>query len=109
MKGALPRVIADTDDLEAQVLRLAAGRGSLLIHQSQAHSVGGSFDIPHAETCTILLLHQSGYSEENELGALKTIADALSAMEAAVGLRALEQAVRTSTVPKNIGMPEDRL
>ena len=71
MEGVLP-CIGDPGDLDTRIWRSAGpgcGQRSPFIASKADHSVGGSFYIPHAETCTILLLQSSAYSEEHELDA----------------------------------------
>ena len=117
MAGALPRIAADPGDLAARgealygawLCGMAAGGGSRSIHHKLAHVVGGSFDMPHAETHTILLPHSTAYNMNHEPEAMQAIADALGAKEAPEGLHSLEQAVGTPTALKDIGMPEDGL
>ena len=117
MAGALPRIAADPGDLAARgealygawLCGMAAGGGSRSIHHKLAHVVGGSFDMPHAETHTILLPHSTAYNMNHEPEAMQAIADALGAEEAPEGLHSLEQAVGTPTALKDIGMPEDGL
>ena len=64
-QAALPRVIEAPDDLDA---RLATQRGayacgavlgttSMALHHKLCHTLGGSFDLPHAETHAIILPH----------------------------------------------------
>ncbi len=62
---ALPKVLADPNDLEAreQTLRGAYACGAVLgavgmaLHHKLCHTLGGSFDLPHAETHAIVLPH----------------------------------------------------
>lgn len=117
MAGALPRIVADPGDLDARgdalcgawLCGMAAGGGSRSIHHKLAHVVGGSFDLPHAETHTILLPHSTAYNMDHEPDAMAAIAKALNASEAPAGLQALEQSVGTPTALRDIGMPQDGL
>jgi alcohol dehydrogenase class IV len=117
MTGALPRILADPGDLDARgealygawLCGIAAGAGARSIHHKLAHVVGGSFDLPHAETHTILLPHSTAYNADAEPEAMAAIAAALGAADGPGGLFALEQAVGTPTALKDIGMPEDGL
>ena len=117
MAAALPRIMADPNDLDARgdalygawLCGMAAGGGSRSIHHKLAHVVGGSFDLPHAETHTILLPHSTAYNADHEPEAMAAIAKALNAKDGPEGLYALEQAVGTPTALKDIGMPEDGL
>jgi len=114
MAGALPRIMADPGDLDARgealygawLCGMAAGGGSRSIHHKLAHVVGCSFDLPHAETHTILLPHSTAYNSGHEPEAMAAIAKALNAKDGPEGLYALEQTVGTPTALKDIGMPE---
>ena len=114
MASALPRIMADPSDLEARgealygawCCGMAAGSGARSIHHKLAHVVGGSFDLPHAETHTILLPHSTAYNMDHEPEAMAAIAKALDAKDGPEGLFALEQAVGAPTALKDIGMPE---
>ncbi|NKB58270.1 MAG: iron-containing alcohol dehydrogenase [Alphaproteobacteria bacterium] len=114
MASALPRIMADPSDLEARddalygawLCGMAAGSGARSIHHKLAHVVGGSFDLPHAESHTILLPHSTAYNADVEPDAMTAIADALGAKTAPQGLYELEKSVGTPTALKDIGMPE---
>jgi alcohol dehydrogenase class IV len=62
---ALPALVERPDDLDARARALYGGwlAGSCLavttmgLHHKLAHVLGGSFDLPHAETHTVLLPH----------------------------------------------------
>ena len=117
MASALPRIKTDPDDLDARgealygawCCGMAAGSGARSIHHKLAHVVGGSFDLPHAETHTILLPHSTAYNADVEPETMNAIAEALNAADGPGGLYALEQAVGTPTALKDIGMLEDGL
>jgi alcohol dehydrogenase class IV len=117
MARALPRIMVDPSDLDARdealygawCCGMAAGSGARSIHHKLAHVVGGSFDLPHAETHTILLPHSTAYNAEVEPDAMASIAEVLGVADAPKGLFDLEKAVGTPTALKDIGMPEDGL
>jgi maleylacetate reductase len=117
MARALPRIMANPSDLDARddalygawLCGMAAGSGSRSIHHKLAHVIGGSFDLPHAESHAILLPHSTAYNAAIEPDAMAAIAQALNAEDGPVGLYELEKSVGTPTALKDIGMPEDGL
>lgn len=71
-KDALPRVIDAPEDVEARekTLRGAHACGSVLggvgmaLHHKLCHTLGGSFDLPHAEIHAAILPHTVHYNSE---------------------------------------------
>jgi maleylacetate reductase len=69
-KSALPAVIADPGDLRARGETLygawlcgtVLGQVGMALHHKLCHTLGGSFDLPHAETHAIVLPHATGYN-----------------------------------------------
>lgn len=68
--GALPRVMGSPADLDARAEMLygaslagaSLGAGVTSLHHRLCHTLGGSFDTPHAETHTILLPYSVAYA-----------------------------------------------
>ena len=68
--GALPRLSGDPRDPDirsrllygAWLCSAALGYVSMSLHHKLAHVVGGSFDLPHADTHAILLPHTAGFN-----------------------------------------------
>jgi maleylacetate reductase len=61
MAAALARVVADGSDLEARGAVLAATTMSL--HHKLCHTLGGTLDLPHAQTHTVVLPHALAYNQ----------------------------------------------
>ena len=65
---ALPRVVAAPDDLDARGETLygawlcgtVLGQVGMALHHKICHTLGGSFDLPHAETHSVMLPHAIG-------------------------------------------------
>jgi maleylacetate reductase len=68
--------------------------------------LGGSFDLPHAETHTIVLPHAAAYNASAAPDAMARVARALGAADAPSGLFALAGAVGAKRALRDIGMPE---
>lgn len=70
MTRALPRLVEDPSDTDARAQALYAawlcgtclGSVGMALHHKLCHTLGGSFDLPHAETHTVLLPHALAYN-----------------------------------------------
>jgi len=58
---------------------MALGQTAMGLHHKLCHILGGSFDLPHAETHSILLPHCVGYNAAAVPGLLQPLADILGA------------------------------
>jgi maleylacetate reductase len=83
--GALPRVVADGHDLDA---RAEAQYGAWLcgavlaattmsLHHKLCHALGGTLDLPHAQTHTVVLPHALAYNQSAAPAAVAALARAL--------------------------------
>jgi maleylacetate reductase len=115
--AALPRLRADERDLGARSDALYAAWlcGSVMglitvgLHHKLCHTLGGSFNLPHAEVHTVLLPHALAYNSAAAPEAMARIARALAASDAARGLFDLAQRLGAPTSLAAIGMPADGL
>ncbi len=71
--------------------------------------LGGTFDLPHAETHTAILPHATAYNAPASVEAMQCIARALGAASATTGLFDLAQGLGAPMALKDIGMPESGL
>ena len=62
------------------------GATSMSIHHKLCHTLGGSFNLPHADVHTVILPHATAYNREAAPEAMRRIADALGAPDAARGI-----------------------
>lgn len=83
------------------------GSSDVALHHKLCHVLGGSFDLPHAETHTILLPHAVAYNAPAIPDALAQIERAMERNDAAGALFDLATAVGAKTALSDIGMPED--
>ena len=115
--AALPRLTAAPTDLDARgdALYGAWLCGSVLgavamgLHHKLCHTLGGSFNLPHAEVHTVVLPHALAYNASHAPEAMRRIARALGAESAAAGLFDLAQRLGAPVALKDIGMPADGL
>jgi alcohol dehydrogenase class IV/protocatechuate 3,4-dioxygenase beta subunit len=114
---ALPRVVADPTALEprADLLQAAWLAGTCLgtvgmgLHHKLAHTLGGSFGLPHAETHTVLLPHTMAYNAPAAPAVFARIAAALGVSDAPAGVFDLVAGLGGPTSLRELGMVEDEL
>jgi len=117
LAAGLPAVVANPQDAKARADALygawlcgvALNGTAMALHHKLCHTLGGSFNLPHAETHTVVLPHATAYNAKAAPQAMARIARALGASDAAQGLYALEQQLGTPLALKDIGMPESGL
>ncbi|TDF58429.1 maleylacetate reductase [Cupriavidus sp. L7L] len=85
------------------------GTVGVALHHKLCHTLGGSFNLPHAETHTIILPHALAYNEKAAPGAMATIAQAMGAASAAQGAFDLARTTGAPLGLRQIGMREDEL
>ena len=85
------------------------GTVGMALHHKLCHTLGGSFNLPHAETHAILLPHSTAYNRAAAPGAMARAARSMGAADAAQGLFDLVQGLGAPTALKDIGMREDNL
>ena len=120
----LPGVMVNPQDLAARALCLygawlcgmALNGTSMALHHKLCHTLGGSFNLPHAETHTIVLPHATAYNAKAAPEAMARVARALgapgatgSAGSAARALHELGVKLGTPRALKDLGMPESGL
>jgi alcohol dehydrogenase class IV len=74
------------------------------LHHKLCHTLGGTFNLPHAETHTIVLPHVLAYNREAAPDAMKRIARALHADDAARAVFDLARDHGAPTALKDIGL-----
>lgn len=91
---AIPRIYSNPFDPEARSDALfgawacgtCLGAVGMSIHHKLCHTLGGSFNLPHAETHTVVLPHATAYNAGAAPEAMVRIARALGVENAAKGL-----------------------
>jgi maleylacetate reductase len=114
---ALPIVVETPDNLEARgdalygawLAGAALGAVTMGLHHKLCHTLGGTFNLPHAEVHTVILPHATAYNRASAPEAMRVVAAALGASDAAQGLHDLAQRLGAPLALKDIGMPEDGL
>jgi maleylacetate reductase len=81
------------------------GAVGMALHHKLCHTLGGSFNLPHAETHTVILPHAVAYNARAVPEAMSRVACALGTPSAAQGLFDLAKTLGAPTALKDIGMP----
>lgn len=108
----LPRVVARPDDIEARADCLygawlcgtVLGAVGMALHHKLCHTLGGSFNLPHAETHTIVLPHAVAYNRTAAPQAMAAVRRALRANDAAGGLYDLAASLGAPMSLEKLGM-----
>ncbi|KAK9452826.1 hypothetical protein V1511DRAFT_506505 [Dipodascopsis uninucleata] len=113
---ALPIIVANAADFEARSLALygawccgtCLGSVGMALHHKLCHTLGGSFNLPHAETHTIVLPHVLAYNAPAIPEVMKKLADVLpdSNGDAIEGLNILIDKIQFRKGLKDFGMKE---
>jgi maleylacetate reductase len=109
---ALPAIRRWPGDIEARSDALygawlsgsVLGNVGMALHHKLCHTLGGSFNLPHAEVHTVVLPHAIAYNADAAPRAMQRIARALGRENAAQGLFALARDNGAPTALKDIGM-----
>ncbi|MDC7785387.1 maleylacetate reductase [Rhodoplanes sp. TEM] len=111
---ALPALVRDPRDVAARTDALygawlsgvCLGSVSMALHHKLCHTLGGSFDLPHAETHTAVLPHALAYNAPAVPEAMARLAGVLGA-DPARALWDLAGAVGAKRALADLGMPAD--
>ena len=82
------------------------GQAGMAIHHKLCHVLGGSLDLPHAETHAVMLPHTTGYNADFAPDAMARIRRALNAEDAAIGLYELGAELGAPCALRELGVQE---
>ncbi|WP_396331110.1 maleylacetate reductase [Burkholderia anthina] len=85
------------------------GHVGMALHHKLCHTLGGSFNLPHAETHAIVLPHALAYNSDAAPDAMRRISRALGSESAALGVFELGRDLGIPTGLREIGMQESDL
>ena len=99
--AALPKVMADGSDIDARSHALygawlagaCLGSVGMAIHHKICHTLGGSFDLPHADVHCLMIAYSAAYNREAAPDTMNRIARALDTEDAPSGLYDILQSV----------------
>src|SRR3989442_708768 len=117
LSRSLPIVVKEPANLDARSDALygawlagtVLGNVGMAIHHKLCHTLGGAFNLPHAETHTVVLPHAMEFNREAAPEAIEIAAGALGVGDAAQGLYDLAARLGAPLALKDIGMPAEGL
>ena len=112
--AALPRAMADGADMEARGEALygawlagaCLGAASMGLHHKICHTLGGTFDLPHADVHALMIAYSAAYNAKAAPDAMARVARALDAADGPGGLFDLFHKVGRKTSLAALGMSE---
>jgi alcohol dehydrogenase class IV len=118
LAGALPQVVAHPDDVQvrseaqygAWLCAMVLGSAGMALHHKLCHTLGGAFDLPHAETHAVILPYATAYNAVAAPAAVVRLCRALGVSgDAAGGLFDLARQLHAPASLRVLGLPEDAL
>lgn len=113
-RDALPRVLDNPNDLNARGETLygawlcgtVLGSVGMALHHKLCHTLGGSFDLPHAETHSVILPHAIAYNEAAAARELGPVAEIFGAASAGLALHDFAVRMKAPLSLRDLGMKE---
>jgi maleylacetate reductase len=117
LAGGLPEVANQPGNMDARSRTLygawlggvSLGAVGMALHHKLCHTLGGTFNLPHAETHTVVLPHAVAYNAAAVPEAMNRIARALSTGSAAEGLYDLAASLGAPVSLESLGMRREQL
>jgi maleylacetate reductase len=114
---SLPVVVREPGNLEARsgaqygawLSGAVLGNVGMALHHKLCHTLGGTFNLPHAEVHTVVLPYATAYNRDAAPDAMAIAARALGAPDAATGIYDLSVSLNAPVALKDIGMPREGL
>ncbi|MDJ0859009.1 MAG: maleylacetate reductase [Dinoroseobacter sp.] len=114
---AIPRVVANPSDLDARGETLygawlcgtVLGQVGMALHHKLCHTLGGTFDLPHAETHAIVLPHAVAFNEASVADQLAPLTQILGGSSAGQSLYSFAQSLRAPMALRDLGLKADDL
>jgi alcohol dehydrogenase class IV len=113
----LPAIVKNPKDLEARseclygawLCGAVLGAVGMALHHKLCHVIGGTWNLPHAETHTVVLPHALAYNADAAPDAMRRVERGLGAPNAAQGVYDLMKTLGAPLALKDIGMKEAEL
>ena len=117
LAGGLPKVAKQPGNLDARSSAMygawlggvSLGAVGMALHHKLCHTLGGTFNLPHAETHTVVLPHAVEYNAAAAPDAMNRVAQALGAASAAGGLYDLAASLGAPVSLQALGMRREQL
>lgn len=118
LKDALPIIVQDPHNIEARekatygawLAGICLGSVGMAIHHKICHTLGGTYNLPHAEAHAISLAYSVHYNRNADIEAMTQLAQALGGTDhQQVGnlIYELNQKLNIPLALKDIGLPEE--
>ncbi|AIC30674.1 maleylacetate reductase protein (plasmid) [Rhizobium etli bv. mimosae str. IE4771] len=113
LKQSLPTILLRPSDIDARSQALygswlcgtVLGAVGMALHHKLCHTLGGSFDLPHAETHAVMLPHSAAYNAKAAAEALAPAADLFGGAIGG-GLHTFAASLGAPLTLKDLGMKE---
>lgn len=113
-RDGLPAVLAKPDDAAARGETLygawlcgtVLGQVGMALHHKLCHTLGGSFDLPHAETHAIVLPHAMSYNAQEVPELLAPVAEMFEAEDPGMGLWTFAKEAGAPLALRDLGLSE---
>jgi maleylacetate reductase len=117
LSRSLPVVVRTPADLDARgdalygawLAGIVLGGSVMGLHHKLCHTLGGTFNLPHAEVHTVILPHAIAYNSGFAPDAMRRAAAALGAADAAGGVFDLAASLGARMSLAQLGMPREGL
>ena len=114
LTSAMPKILNNPNDLNARsdalhgawLCAMCLGSGGVALHHKLCHVLGGTFDLPHAETHTIVLPHVIAYNSPSIPATIEVLKRAMRTDDPATRLFDIAKQAGVSTSLRELGMPE---
>jgi maleylacetate reductase len=108
----LPAIVKNPKDMEARseclygawLCGAVLGAVGMALHHKLCHVLGGTWNLPHAETHTVVLPHALAYNADAAPDAMRRVERALGAPHAAQGIYDLMKTLGAPLALKDVGM-----
>ena len=118
LSQALPKIVKNSQDIEARKKKtygawlagICLGSVGMAIHHKLCHTLGGTYNLPHAQAHAITLAYSAHYNRNADIEAMDQLAQALGGQShEQVGqlIYKLNQQLGIPMALKDIGLPED--
>jgi len=116
-RDALPRVLDNPADLRgrgetlygAWLCGTVLGTVGMALHHKLCHTLGGSFDLPHAETHSVILPHAIAYNEGAAADVLAPVAEIFGGKTPGQALHAFAVAMKAPLALRDLGLGQGDL
>jgi len=114
LAASLPAIVKNPKDIDARSDALygawlagtALGAGGMALHHKLCHTLGGTWNLPHAETHAIVLPHALAYNRDAAPEAMARLARALGVSDAPAGVYDLEKRLGLKMRLADLDFPE---